>query len=415
MESSADDTGVAIIDGARKKILSNVVMKQHAHHEEFQGIHPQVAIQWHQHNLPFALQRALAEAKMDVREVDGIAFTRGPGMGGCLSVSVNAGKALAAALNKPIVGVHHMQAHALTPELTNPDGFPGFPFLTLLISGGHTMIVLAYSNRKFKILATSADVAIGNAFDKVARMLHISPDAGKGYGAALEAFCRESASQRTTNTPLAESVKGEDKRREGGGRGAPFSPLVYSLPNLHQPEMFSFTGLTAAVQKVVEAQGARLDDSLRVAVAHAFQDAAFSQLESKLKSALRFCQANQIPIKSLVVSGGVASNLTLRERLRIFLDSFYGDETSLLFPPPELCTDNAAMIAWASVHRFLEGDYDDYGIQPLPKWSLEDLNRTQYEALCPANDPSALSIRKSSHRESDDQVPKGTKSSIARG
>jgi N6-L-threonylcarbamoyladenine synthase len=176
------------------------------------------------------------------------------------------------------------------------------------------MIVLAYSSRKFKILATSADVAIGNAFDKVARMLHISPDAGNGYGAALEAFCRESASKRaTTATPPDENVKGS-KRREGGG--APFSPLVYSLPNPHQPEIFSFTGLTAAVQRIVEAQG-ELDDSLRVAVAHAFQNAAFSQLESKLKSALRFCQENQIPIKSLVVSGGVASNQILRERSEI--------------------------------------------------------------------------------------------------
>lgn len=357
MESSADDTAVAIVDGTTKKILSNVVMKQHDDQNPYGGIHPFVAIQCHQRNLPFAIRRALQEAQMTVHDVDGIAFTRGPGMAGCLAVSVNAAKALAAALQKPIVGVNHMQAHALTPQLTNPGEVDGYPFLTLLISGGHTMIVLANSCKTFKILATSVDIAIGNAFDKAARMLDIVPDPKKGYGAALETFCRE-------ETPI------EDVPTT---RLQPFPPLSYKLPNPLQPELFSFAGLTAAVQRVVES--GEMDRDQRLVVARSFQRAAISQLTLKLKGSLDWCNKNGVKPKALVASGGVASNMELRQSIRKFLDEQPDGPKSLVFPPPEFCTDNAAMIAWASMHRFENGDFDDYGVLSLPKWSIEDLEK----------------------------------------
>jgi len=192
--------------------------------------------------------------------------------------------------------IHNQQAHALTHQITNPDDFCGYPFLTLLVSGGHTMLVLAMSCQKFKILASSVDVAIGNAFDKVARMLGIPPDPGKGYGAALEAVCQAEYPEESV-PPLPNQ---------------PFPPLIYNLPNRSQPEIFSFTGLIAAVQRIVGSQ--QLDQHRLWTVARAFQNAAFSQLELKLKGALDWCDGNDIEIQALVVSGGVASNTYLRQR-----------------------------------------------------------------------------------------------------
>lgn len=158
------------------------------------------------------------------------------------------------------------------------------------------MIVLATSCQNFKILARSVDVAIGNAFDKVARMLDIVPDPGRGYGAALEEVCKATYPEESVAAP----------------QNYPFPPLAYNLPNRLQPELFSFTGLIAAVQRVVESE--KLDDRRRWVVARAFENAAFSQLELKLQGALDWCEESGIRPKSLVVSGGVASNINLRQR-----------------------------------------------------------------------------------------------------
>ncbi|KAJ8522719.1 hypothetical protein ONZ45_g756 [Pleurotus djamor] len=214
LESSADDTCAAIVDSNRK-ILANVVTKQHALHEAFGGIHPSVAIEAHQRNMPRTIRTALCDAQLSVHDVDGIAFTRGPGIGGCLSVASNAAKNLAAALDKPLVGVHHMvralfsstfalivdrlaftkQAHALTPLLTSPPSdSPQFPYLTILISGGHTLLLLATSLTDFKIMATTADESIGRAFDKVGRMLHMEWGT-HGPAASLEHFASEATAQ----------------------------------------------------------------------------------------------------------------------------------------------------------------------------------------------------------------------------
>jgi N6-L-threonylcarbamoyladenine synthase len=182
------------------------------------------------------------------------------------------------------------------PQLTNSNEFPGYPFLTLLISGGHTMVALAISCRSFKILASTVDIAIGNAFDKAARLLQIAPDPTRGYGAALESFCRQ---DYVVSHPPSK------------GRNS-YPPLVYSLPNPKQSDLFSFTGLTAAVQRLTESQ--ELTDGDRWTIAGAFQTAAFHQLELRLKGSIEWCRTNSIAPVSLVVSGGVASNETLRQR-----------------------------------------------------------------------------------------------------
>lgn len=336
-----------------RQILSNVVVKQHDLHEGFGGIHPSVAIEAHQRNMPGAVRMALEQAHINIHDVDGIAFTRGPGIGGCLSVGSNAAKSLAAALGKPLVGVHHMQAHALTPLLTTAAAdLPQFPFLTLLISGGHTLLLLASSLTSFQILATTADTSIGRAFDKAARALGLSWGT-RGPGAALEELCR------VTNDEL-ESLPG-------------IQPFAVPMPG---KLAFSFASLQSSVDRYISLMKEPLPSSHKIALARAFQTAAARQLCAKLTLSLQKLELKgvNVRVRDVIVSGGVASNIFLREKLRAALDEYSSDERILLhFPPLELCTDNAAMIAWASMHRFVAGDYDDYTVDLRAKWSIEDI------------------------------------------
>ncbi|OSC97074.1 glycoprotease [Trametes coccinea BRFM310] len=354
LESSADDSCAAVVTSDRT-VLSNVVINQQSFIEEYGGIHPFIALHAHQRNMPGAVQRALREANLSVNDVDGIAFTRGPGIPGCLSVCGNAARTLAAALNKPLVGVHHMQAHALTPLLTSPPSeLPQFPFLTLLVSGGHTILLLASSRTSFRILATTLDESIGNAYDKVAKMLKI-PLNGRAPGAALERYCA---------SELPPAADGEEQ-------DVPDIPMPIPMPG---KLAFSYSAPHSAVERFLTAGGGELDERTRVRLARSFQRAAVGQLEEKLVLAMRKLANQGVKVKSLVVSGGVASNSFLRERLRACLDAESPEERiSLVFPPPSLCTDNAVMIAWAAMDRFLAGDTDPYSIESRPKWSLEEL------------------------------------------
>ncbi|TBU38495.1 peptidase M22 glycoprotease [Dichomitus squalens] len=349
LESSADDTCAAVVTEDRE-ILSNIVVNQQASLEQYGGIHPYVALHAHQRNMPVVVQRALRDAGLTVNEIDGVAFTRGPGIAGCLSVCGNAARTLAAALSKPLVGVHHMQAHALTPFLTSPpDQLPQYPFLTLLVSGGHTLLLLATSPTSFRILAATLDEAVGNAYDKVAKLLRI-PYEGKAAGAAIERLCAS----------------------EGEGAEIPMPrPIRGRLA-------FSYTGLHSAVERFLHARKGEVDERTKVGIARSFQKAAVGQLEDKLVLGMRQCAKEGLRVRCLVVSGGVASNQYLRDRLRACLDRESPDKhVSLAFPPPSLCTDNAAMIAWASMHRFLAGETDEYSLESRPVWSLEDLEREE--------------------------------------
>ncbi|KAH7885615.1 glycoprotease family-domain-containing protein [Phlebopus sp. FC_14] len=352
IESSADDTCAAVVSSSHE-ILSNVIIKQHEIHKTHGGIHPFRAIQSHQQNMPIAVRRALDEANVTMEDIDGVAFTRGPGasqgMSGCLSVGSNAAKTLAAALNKPLVGVHHMQAHALTALFTTPsDQLPKFPFLSLLISGGHTLLVLVSSKTSFKLIAESADESIGCAYDKVSRLLEL-PWGDKGPGAALEQFCLKKVDELPEIRPFA-------------------VPVPRQL-------VFSFSGLHSIVDKCIREFPQPLSESHKVALARAFQTSAAEQLCSKLKLCFETLAGQKIFPKDVVVSGGVASNLFLRQSLKQALDKYSGstpsDRINFFFPPPHLCTDNAVMIAWASLHRFLARDYDDYSVELQAKWNID--------------------------------------------
>ncbi|OCH90240.1 glycoprotease [Obba rivulosa] len=354
IETSADDTCAAIVTSDRK-ILSNVVQSQHSYHEEYRGIHPYMAIEAHQRHLPGVVRQALKEANMSIQDLDGIAFTRGPGIAGCLSVGSNAAKTLAGALNKPLIGVHHMQAHALTVFLTSPpEEAPQFPFLSLLLSGGHSLLLVAVSPTNFRILATTADQSIGTAFDHVAKMLEI-PWMAAGPGASLEQFAKTEVGDVDSDDLPYDNI------------------FVTPMPG---KLAFSFSAPESQAARLVEKRGVRnMSLKSRVLLARAFQTRVVLQLEQKLAIAIKHCREEQIPIRHLVVSGGVASNAFLRERLRVCLDSASTDDRiSLVCPPPKFCTDNAAMIAWASMDRFLSGDTDEYSVEHKSRWSLDEFS-----------------------------------------
>jgi N6-L-threonylcarbamoyladenine synthase len=244
---------------------------------------------------PGAVQRALAEANHSMSDIDGVAFTRGPGMGGPLSVGLNAAKTLAAAHAKPLVGVHHMQAHALTPLLTTPPSspaYPRFPFLTLLLSGGHSLLLLCSSPTQFRVLATTVDKSIGGAFDHVARRLGMKWGT-HGPGAELEKLAG------SPPPPGAEAVD----------VGKPKIPMKGQFA-------FSFTAPYSFVELYVERKGGEdaITDAERWALAGAFQTAAVRQVEDKLLLALEQCRTEGAKVASVIVSGGVASNKFLRHR-----------------------------------------------------------------------------------------------------
>ena len=361
IETSCDDSCASIVSSDRT-ILSSIVTKQD--HSSTGGIHPLSAALAHHANLPSTIADAIEKANITPSDIDAIAVTQGPGMASSLAVGLSAAKTMSAVLRKPLIYVHHMQAHALTPLLTEPNP-PAFPFLVLLVSGGHTMLVLATSVTEFSILATTNDDSIGDAFDKVARDLGIPWTSAPG--AALE--------------QLAERCT------EGKTHG-----VVFPIPCKGQ-SLFSYSGLKAAVQRHVEScGGVDMPETRRASIAAAFQTAACAQLEDKLSMILRPSHIREdsrhrpypriaLPdgvsadsIKTVVCSGGVASNAFLRSRLRSHLDSLERKNVDLQFPPLSLCTDNAAMIAWVG-HLIYHQRTQDYSRHARPKWSMEDIPR----------------------------------------
>ncbi|KAG6862303.1 hypothetical protein C0995_016001 [Termitomyces sp. Mi166 len=384
LESSADDSCAAIVSDA-PRILSNVVLKQHEIHEVYGGIHPKHAIEGHQHNMVRALLSPLSSAHFFSSPSPSDAPSTTPTS---TSATASTASRSPAAQASAAVSASHptppnpspllstcpssasttwqaplslfppvpsptapppQQAHALTPLLTQHPNPPTFPFLTLLVSGGHTLLLLASSPTSFRILATTPDESIGRSFDKVSRHLAL-PWTALGPGAALEQFCAQ---------PFDDSDL----------------PQIPPYPRPFKGQLaFSYSSLHSYVERYLHAKGGlhNIDLPTRLALARGFQTAAVAQLEEKLLLAFHWCQSQDIHVHHLVVSGGVASNTFLRKRLAACITNVHSPIT-LSFPPPALCTDNAVMIAWASMHRFLAGDHDPYTIELLPKWNIDTL------------------------------------------
>ncbi len=329
IETSCDDTAAALYDGERG-LLSHCLFSQIETHAEYGGVVPELAARDHVRKLLPLVQEVMARAGVDVEDLGAVAYTAGPGLVGALLVGAALSHGLAAARDIPAVGVHHMEGHLLAPMLE--DDRPDFPFLALLVSGGHTMIVEVSGHGRYRLLGQTLDDAVGEAFDKTAKLL------GLGYpgGPAIAA------------------------RAEHG------DPDRFHLPRpmTDRPGLdFSFSGLKTAVLHAVRSQD--LNATVIADIARAFQDAAVDTLLIKCRRAVR-----QTGLRRLVVAGGVGANRALRARLAELARE---EDIRVYFPRLEFCTDNGAMIAYAGWMRTRDGGAPGGGFQVRPRWPLAEL------------------------------------------
>jgi N6-L-threonylcarbamoyladenine synthase len=329
IETSCDETGVAVYDTAAG-LRAHALYSQVALHEDYGGVVPELASRDHVRKLVPLIRQTLAESGLTVADLDGVAYTAGPGLVGALLVGAGVGRALAFALDKPAIGVHHMEAHLLAP-LLEPDA-PEPPFVALLVSGGHTLLMEVAAIGDYRLLGDTLDDAAGEAFDKTAKLMGL-PYPGGPNVAKLAA-------------------DGDPKR------------FRFSRPMTDRPGLdFSFSGLKTQVLLAYNRH--RDEPGIAAHVARGFEDAVVDTLVTKCRRALA-----QTGAKSLVVAGGVGANRRLREALDAAAQA---DGFRLAFPRPEFCTDNGAMIAFAGALRLQAGLHEDTAIRVVPRWDLESL------------------------------------------
>lgn len=328
IESSCDETGVAIVND-RGEVLAERLYSQVEIHAEYGGVVPELASRDHIRKLSPLIQDCLKEANLSFSDIDAVAYTAGPGLIGALFVGASFGQSLAWALGIPTIPIHHMEAHLLVPFLNQSSGL-SFPFLCLLVSGGHTMIVQANALGKYQVLGQSRDDAVGEAFDKVAKQL------GLGYpgGPLIERLAKKSTSKRDD----------------------------FPRPMLDHPSLdFSFSGLKT--HTLLEYQKCGDCEKEKANIAYAFQEAVTDTLFVKCKRALE-----KTGLKTLVVAGGVSANQSLREKFACFSEQ----HINVMFPDLSVCTDNGLMIAYAGIQYAKQGTYTGANkINVYPRWSLE--------------------------------------------
>ncbi len=334
VESSCDETGLALYD-TQRGLLAHALYSQVAMHEEYGGVVPELASRDHIRRAIPLLEQVLDTAKVSRSAIDAIAYTQGPGLAGALLVGSSIACGLGLSLDRPVLGVHHLEGHLLSPLLSkNP---PSFPFVALLISGGHTQLMRVDGVGQYELLGETLDDAAGEAFDKSAKLL------GLGYpgGPAI--------------SRLAEFG----------------DPSLYKLPRpmLHSKDLnFSFSGLKTAVLTLVKSQSANICEQDKANVARAFVDAIVDVLVAKCLAALK-----QTGLKRLVIAGGVGANRQLREALNAAAAK---RRFRVFYPELAFCTDNGAMIAFAGAMRLQinpDAAKRDYAFNVRPRWPLEEL------------------------------------------
>lgn len=337
IETSCDETAAAIVErdsAGAGRILANVVRSQLDEHAPYGGVVPELAARAHVAHLDRIIARAMAASGMDLAELDAIAATAGPGLIGGVLVGLTTAKALSAALGKPLVAVNHLEAHALTARLT--DGI-GFPYLMLLVSGGHSQFVLVRGVGRYERWGTTIDDALGEAFDKVAKLLGL-PQPG---GPEVE----------------REAAAGDPQR------------FAFPRPLLREARLdFSFSGLKTAVRLAAE-QIAPLTPGDVADICASFQRATADIVEARSRAALQRWGA-ELPQHPpvLVVAGGVAANRSIGAALRRAAEAA---EARLVIPPPALCTDNGAMVAWAGAERLALGASNGFEVAARARWPLD--------------------------------------------
>ena len=334
IETSCDETAAAIVTDARE-IRADVVLSQLDDHTPYGGVVPEIAARAHLEHLDGLIRRAMEDAGLGFGDIDAVAATGGPGLIGGVIVGVMTAKAIAAARRLPFVAVNHLEGHALTARLT--DDVP-FPYLLLLVSGGHCQLLVVEGVGQYRRLGTTIDDAVGEAFDKTAKLL------GLGYPGG----------------PLVEKAAG---RATAPGRFDLPRPMV-GRPGCD----FSFSGLKTAVRRHVEELGKPLSEEDQADLAAAFQNTVAEVMADRCARAIRQFKEAHPQGGALVVAGGVAANKTLRARL-----STLAEQQGMTFvaPPLRLCTDNAAMIAWAGIERLRLGQTDPLNFAPRPRWPLD--------------------------------------------
>jgi len=345
IESSCDETGIALFD-TNKGLLAHELFSQIDVHADYGGVVPELASRDHVRKTIPLIKKVMADAKITKQDIDGIAYTSGPGLVGALMVGACIGRSLAFAWDIPAVPVHHMEGHLLAPMLE--DDTPAFPFIALLVSGGHTQLVEVKAIGDYQILGESIDDAAGEAFDKTAKLLGLDYPGGPMLA------------------KLAESG----------------TPGVYKFPRpmTDRPGLdFSFSGLKTAAANVIRSEGIILAGSkstqnenapenveqIKANIAYAFQEAVVDTIAIKCRRAVE-----QTGIKTLVIAGGVSANTELRSKLAKLMEKHRGQ---VYYPRHEFCTDNGAMIAYAGAQRLQKYGDRDLLIKARPRWSIEEL------------------------------------------
>lgn len=335
VESSCDETGIALYD-TKRGLLAHALHSQVAMHEAYGGVVPELASRDHVRRAIPLLEQVLSDSGESISSIDAIAYTQGPGLAGALLVGASVANGLALALNKPVIGIHHLEGHLLSPLLAAQP--PEFPFVALLVSGGHTQLMRVDEVGEYTMLGETLDDAAGEAFDKSAKLL------GLGYpgGPAI--------------SRLAESG----------------DPSLFELPRpmLHSKNLdFSFSGLKTAVLTLVKKQEGELTDTIRAAIARAFVEAIVEVLVAKCLAAIK-----QTGMKRLVIAGGVGANAQLRKALN---EAAVKKRFEVFYPDLALCTDNGAMIALAGalrIARYPQAAHFDYGFNVKPRWPLDAID-----------------------------------------
>lgn len=330
IETSCDETGIAVYD-QKTGLLSNQLHSQIKLHAEYGGVVPELAARDHIRKTVPLIQLALKEANLSASDINGIAYTAGPGLVGALLVGATVGRALAFAWNVPAVPVHHMEGHLLTPMLEN--NLPVFPFVALLISGGHTQLISVMGIGKYKLLGESIDDSIGEAFDKTAKLLGLDYPGGEMLSRIAQ--------------------KGRANR------------FIFPRPMTDRPGLdFSFSGLKTFAANTIRSN--KNDDQTCADIARAFEEAAIDTLIIKSKRALE-----QTCFKNLVIAGGVSANRPLRAKLKSTMQK---NGVAVFYAHPQFCTDNGAMIAYAGMVRLKAGIKQPLEIFVRARWPLTELS-----------------------------------------